>query len=207
MAGAEALGSPLGDVECDQMLSHLALLERWNRAFNLSAVRDIDEMVSRHVLDSLCAAPYLAQGSLLDVGTGAGFPGLVLAIYQPTRPCVVLDSNGKKARFCRQVVGELGLQNVSVVATRAEHYEPTNPVGTLITRAFSNLEAIVGLATRLLTDGGRLVALRGPQAPAEVGALDLAERATVHPVSVPGLEAARFVVTIDYARRVAERVS
>nr|VFJ93367.1 MAG: 16S rRNA (guanine527-N7)-methyltransferase [Candidatus Kentron sp. LFY] len=146
---------------CHALVRYVGLLARWNRAYNLTSVRDPVEMVQRHVLDCLVVAPYIRGTRLLDLGTGAGLPGVVLAIARPDVHCVLLDGNGKKTRFCTQVVTELRLPNVEVVHMRAEKYAPESPFTTVTARAFGPLSVLRGHAARLLAQGGRLLAMKG----------------------------------------------
>ena len=139
----------------------LRLLEKWNRAFNLTAVRDPEEMVARHILDSISARPFLAGASVLDVGTGAGFPGLPLALLEPQRHFTLLDSGGKKIRFVRHVLGELALDNVVVEHLRVEAFEPADLYDAVISRAFSSLDQFVRRCGGLVATGGCLLAMKG----------------------------------------------
>ena len=129
--GAEQLQVPLTDASCARLLDYLGILERWNRTWNLTAVRSVDEMVSRHLLDCLAVAPFLHGRRVLDVGTGAGLPGIALAVAEADRQFVLLDSNGKKTRFVQHAVGRLGLQNVEVVRSRVEDYRPPESFETV----------------------------------------------------------------------------
>jgi len=146
----------------------LLLLDKWNRAFNLTAVRDPIEMVSRHILDSLSARPFLTGVSILDVGTGAGFPGLPLALVEPQRHFTLLDSGGKKIRFVRHVLGELALDNVVVEQLRVEAFEPADLYDAVISRAFSSLGEFVRRCGRLVATGGCLLAMKGRYPNAEL---------------------------------------
>ena len=138
--GLQSLASPDAEAYSDVFARFLGLLEKWNRAFNLTAVREPNEMITRHVLDSLTARRFLHGLSVLDVGTGAGLPGLPLAIVEPRRQFALLDAAGKKVRFVQHAVGELALGNVQVVQSRVEHYSPADPFDTVICRAFSSLQ-------------------------------------------------------------------
>lgn len=154
----------------EQLLELLALLHKWNRAYNLTAVRSLDEMVSRHLLDSAAVLPYITGPRLLDVGSGAGFPGLVLAILAPQLKVSLLDSNGKKVRFQRQAVLELGLANVTPLQARVEALE-SPPFTQVISRAFASLLDFVTLSDHLLADGGQWLAMKGPGVDEELEAL------------------------------------
>lgn len=154
----------------DQLLALLALLHKWNRAYNLTAVRDPLAMVSRHLLDSAAVLPWVRGPRLLDVGAGPGLPGLVLAILAPELQVSLLDSNGKKVRFQRQAVLELGLTNVTPVQARVEAHRDA-PFDQLISRAFASLADFVTLTEGLLAEGGEWLAMKGPAAAEELEAL------------------------------------
>lgn len=164
-AGADRLGVALSERQQDQLLAYLALLVKWNKAYNLTAVRDPDEMVSRHLLDSLSVVPHVAQlgETWLDVGSGGGMPGVPLAILFPERRFTLLDSNGKKTRFLTQVKLELALANLEVVNARVEAFRPEQPFAGIVSRAFSELKNFADW-TRHLGDGEtRWLAMKGVQ--------------------------------------------
>jgi 16S rRNA (guanine527-N7)-methyltransferase len=191
----------------------LQLLDKWNRAFNLTGVRDIEEMVARHILDSLTVRSFLHGSTVLDVGTGAGFPGLPLAIVEPERRFCLLDSGGKKIRFVRHAVAELQLENVSVVQARIEEYVPDDLFDTVVCRAFASIGKFVGLCGALAAPGGRLLAMKGRFPDDELGGLspfrDSPVRDSTFPgaarwqatqtasVQIPGLAVQRHVVIIE----------
>jgi len=184
--GCEALGLQLTPEILDRLLEYLALLIKWNNAYNLTAVRDPGEMVTRHLLDSLAVAPHLTGQRIIDVGTGAGLPGIPLALLFPQRQFVLLDSNGKKTRFLVQVKATLGLDNVTVVHSRVEEYRPSEPFDTVIARAFAALTDILALCHHLLAAGGTVLAMKGGATEAEAvpAGFRLAEIITL---KVPGL--------------------
>ena len=158
--GLESLDLALSaDVQA-RLLAYLALLDKWNRTYNLTAVRDPAAMVSRHVLDSLAVSPWLQGPRIIDVGTGAGLPGIPLALAHPHWQFVLLDSRRKRTRFVTQAVSELGLSNVHVVAGRVEDYAPDAPFQTVISRAFSQLADFVSAVGRLVAAEGRLLAMK-----------------------------------------------
>lgn len=147
-----------------RLLAYVELLQHWNRAYNLTAVRDPLQMIPRHLLDSLAILPFLqlAPGArLIDVGSGAGLPGIPLAIACPQLSITLLDSNGKKTRFLRQALAELGLDNVSVVQERVERYHPGQPYDAVTCRAFAALPDILNGCAHLLRPGGRVLAMKG----------------------------------------------
>jgi 16S rRNA (guanine527-N7)-methyltransferase len=166
-------------------------LERWNRKVNLTAIRDRDEMITSHLLDSLAAGPLLEGESILDVGTGPGFPGLPLAIAHPSRQFTLLDSNNKKIMFAQHVAGLLDLDNVSTVKARGEDYAPGHGFDTVIARALAALPRLVEIAGHHVGEGGVFVALKGRYPAEELEALvelDIPWSHAVTELDVPGLE-------------------
>ncbi|RMF96053.1 MAG: 16S rRNA (guanine(527)-N(7))-methyltransferase RsmG [Gammaproteobacteria bacterium] len=196
--GLLALDIPASSGQRDTLLRYIALLARWNRAYNLTAIRAPRDMVRRHLLDSATALPWLHGLSVLDAGSGAGLPGLVLAVLAPRRQFTLLDSAGKKIRFLRHVVAELRLANVTVVRQRAEAHEPGQPYDTVICRAFADLAGFVHSCGSLAAAGGRLVAMKGRYPEAELAALPAGWPAgEVARVQVPGLERQRHIVVLE----------
>ena len=193
--GAERLRVPLTDASCARLLDYLGILERWNRTWNLTAVRSVDEMVSRHLLDCLAVAPFLHGRRVLDVGTGAGLPGIALAVAEADRQFVLLDSNGKKTRFVQHAVGRLGLQNVEVVRSRVEDYRPPESFETVVSRAFASLADLIGAAGPLCADTGRVLSMKGELSAEELRELPREWQLTeVHRLSVPDLDRARHLL-------------
>ena len=191
--GLEASGDGV-----DALARYVGLLARWNEAFNLVGPCSPEEMVARHVLDSLTALPYLAGTEVLDLGTGAGLPGIPLAVLAPHRRYTLLDSKGKKTRFVTQVISELKLQNGAVVQARVESFAPELPFDTVITRAFSSLEHFVQSCHHLAAAGGRLVAMKGRYPDEELEQLlQTVTAVEVSAVDVPGLDAERHIVIIE----------
>lgn len=184
----------------ERQLAYLDLLQRWNRTFNLTAIRVPADMVVRHLLDSLAVHPYVKGGRLLDVGSGAGLPGIPLALADPTRTVVLIDSNGKKARFLRQVVLELALANVTVVQARAENFRPATPFDAIIARAFADLPALWRIAQPLLAPEGQVLAMKGREPTGELQRLS-GEGVSwqCHRLDVPGLAAERRVIILEPA--------
>ncbi|QQS54184.1 MAG: 16S rRNA (guanine(527)-N(7))-methyltransferase RsmG [Candidatus Competibacteraceae bacterium] len=180
----------------------LSLLERWNRAYNLTAVRDPEAMVVRHVLDSLSILPWLEGMRVLDVGSGAGLPGIPLAIVRPDCEFVLLDSNGKRTRFMNQVVAELKLANVSVVRSRIEDYRPAILMNSVVSRAFATLAEMVAEAGRLCVPEGRLLAMKGVFPDDELARLPPGYSVVgVYPLRVPDLDAERHLIHLTPVRR------
>lgn len=195
-AGCAELGLSLQPSQFEQLSMYLALLAKWNRAYNLTAVRDEQQMVTRHLLDSLAIAPLVSQRRLLDVGTGAGLPGVPLAILFPDRDCHLLDSNGKKTRFLFQVKTALGLDNMTVHQARVESFTAAPPYDAILSRAFASLDDMVRSCRHLLASGGRFLAMKGANITQELEVLESEFDSVVHPLSVPGLAESRHLVEL-----------
>jgi 16S rRNA (guanine527-N7)-methyltransferase len=194
----DLLGRPLSDSEKKRLLDYLALLERWNKAYNLTAVRDPLEMVPRHVLDSLSILPWVPPGRLLDAGTGAGLPGVPLAILKPDLDVTLLDSAGKKVRFLRQVKRELRLDNIEPLQARLEAHRAEAPYSAIVSRAFSSLADFALSARHLLTPEVVLLAMKGRDRGSERLALpDWIQVDAVEELFVPGLQEQRHLVIMS----------
>ena len=170
-AGTAALGLALTRAQHDALLDYLALLARWNATYNLTAVRDVDEMVGKHVLDSLAIAPHVREARIADLGTGAGLPGIPLAIADPARHVVLVESNGKKARFLREAVRQLKLGNARVAESRAEAVDEPGAYAQITARALDTLAGILEVGGHLLAPHGRLLAMKGVNPVEEIAAL------------------------------------
>ena len=180
------------------LLRYLRLLEAWNRAYNLTRITGLEDMVVRHVLDSASARPYLAGQAVLDAGTGAGLPGIPLALLEHGRRFTLLDSIGKKTNFLEQAVAELGLANVTIVRSRLEHWRPQALFDTIVCRALGTLEEFAALCGHLLAPAGRLVAMKGRRPAGELAAVRPPWRvATLERIAVPGLDAERHIVVLE----------
>lgn len=196
--GLNTLGLSLADTAIERMLAYVALLAKWNRAYNLTAVRAPRAMISRHLLDSLAALPHLHGVTVADVGTGAGLPGLPLALASPRRGFVLLDSNAKKCRFVTQAVAELAIPNVTVVRARVEDYRPARGFDTVISRAFATVAQMLALSGHLCAPGGRVLAMKGLHPRDELDELPAGFRLlSVRRLRVPGLDAERHLVIIE----------
>jgi len=196
-AGAAALGISLSDAECAALLRLVDELEIANDQFNLTAIRDRPGVLHKHLLDSLSVQAYLRGARIADVGTGAGFPGLPLAIVNPERHFALIEATGKKARFVLQTAARIGCANVQVVHARAESYRPFELFDTVIARALSSLADFIAYAGHLCEDGGRLLAMKGKRPDEEIKALPKSFRVlAVHSVQVPGLDGERHVVEL-----------
>ncbi len=184
------------------LLDYLALLARWNATYNLTAVRDPREMLSKHLLDSLAMQPFVRDiATLADLGTGPGLPGIPLAIATPNLQVTLVESNGKKARFLREAVRQLKLANVQVAESRIEAFRPGTTFDAITARALATLPLILELGGHLPGPDGRLLAMKGVLPEDEIAALPAGWRvAAVHPLRVPGLSAERHLLEIVRSR-------
>jgi 16S rRNA (guanine527-N7)-methyltransferase len=197
ITGAQQLGLDLKLHQVDQLMAYLKLFDKWNHAFNLSAIREPSAMVKLHLLDSLSIAPLLQGEHFIDVGTGGGLPGIPLAIKFPQKSFTLLDSAGKKTRFLFQVKQELGLNNVTVENRRVEQYHPQPGFDGVISRAFASLQDMVKSCAHLLNESGRFWAMKG-QVPVEE-LKEIKKHYTVehcHSLQIPGVEAQRCLLVI-----------
>ncbi|HLQ01456.1 MAG TPA: 16S rRNA (guanine(527)-N(7))-methyltransferase RsmG [Burkholderiales bacterium] len=198
--GLAELGLALGREARTKLLEYLALLEKWNQVYNLTAIRDAEKMVSGHLIDCLAVVPYVNGARVLDVGSGAGFPGIPLAVAKPDIQIALLDSNHKKATFLKQAVAELQLKNVSVVCERVESWHPAEKFDCIISRAFAEIAEFVTLTMHLLAPGGVLAAMKGVHPFEEIERLPRDFRVMhVLRLAVPGLGAERHLVLIERA--------
>lgn len=193
--GLAALQLDVAAAAQQRLLQYLGLLTKWNRTYSLTAIREPTRTVSHHLLDSLGVLPHLDCRSVLDLGSGAGLPGIPLAIARPDWRVTLLDSNHKKGAFLRQAVLELQLANVQVVTDRAEHWRPAERFDVVISRAFSDLPGFVEAGRHLCADDGRLAAMKGVHPDEELTQLT-AETSVerIVPLTIPGLRAARHLI-------------
>lgn len=197
LEGARTLGIELTDEQAVRLVTHLDLLDEWNARMNLTAIRDRPSQLTKHLLDSLSVQPHLRGQRIADIGSGAGFPGIPLAIVEPARHFALIESTGKKCRFLEHVRDTLGLANVEVVQSRAESYQPELRFDTVIARAVGPVADLVKVAGRLVAGGGRLLAMKGRYPEEELAAkLNGWKVAAVHPLTVPGLDEERHLVEL-----------
>ena len=186
---------------CRSYLAYIDLLSRWNRVYSLTAVRGSENILSRHVLDALSILPYVQGERCLDVGSGAGLPGLILALADPGREWVLLDSNQKKTRFLTQAVIELAIPNVEVVRARVEDYDTETRFTTITSRAFASLTQFHELTHRLLAPGGHLLAMKGPVTVELEAQIELLRRqdtvVRIHDLVVPGVDGRRTLIEVS----------
>lgn len=205
-AGCETLNLNPTHKQYAALLQYLALLVKWNATYNLTAVRDVEQMVTKHLLDSLAIAPYVKASRCLDVGTGAGLPGVPLAIMCPDTEFHLLDSNGKKTRFLFQVKTALGLDNMVIHQARVESFQGAGLFDVITSRAYATLADMFASCRHLLADTGSFLAMKGARPEQELAALTSAPlkvsvQTQVHEVKVPGLNEERHLVSIQFYPR------
>lgn len=189
-------------IQKTQIENYLALLSKWSKAYNLTAITDYDEMVVKHILDSLSIKDYVTGNRIIDVGTGAGLPGLILAIVFPDKQFTLLDSNGKKIRFLIQGIHDLGLKNCEVAQARVEDYKPEQTFDCITSRAFADLKLMLNVTQHLAHENTVWLAMKGDIADEEFGNITNAQKIDL---TVPGLNEKRTLVVI--AKEVVDVVS
>lgn len=183
-----------------KLIEYLLLLEKWNKIYNLTSIRKLDEMFIKHLLDSLVVAPLITGKKLIDVGSGGGLPGVVLAILFPEKQIDLLDSNSKKTRFLIQTKAELGLKNITVIHKRVEEYQPDILYDGVVSRAFSSLNEMLSLTKHLLTKDGNWWAMKAQKAQVELTHLPNSVMLINNfELSVPGLDAKRTLIQLQRA--------
>jgi 16S rRNA (guanine527-N7)-methyltransferase len=191
----------------ERLLAYLQLLEKWNKVYNLTAVRDIDAMMTHHLFDSLAVVPHLVGATVVDVGSGAGLPGVPIAIMRPDMRVTLLDSNHKKTAFLQQAAIELALDNATVVCNRAESWRPAHAYDVVISRAFAELSQFVATAGHLCSDDGVIIAMKGVYPDEELAAVPPGYRLVgVRRIAVPGLAADRHLVLLQPTAVAAEGI-
>ena len=198
--GLQAIDLEVNEQQLEKLKQYVDLLSRWNKTYNLTAVRNPAEMIPVHIFDSLVVASYIKGTHCLDVGSGAGLPGIPLAIMQPDRHFTMLDTNGKKTRFIQQAIIELGLKNADVVQTRVESWQAPQPYEAIISRAFSSIVDFVNGCSELLAEDGTLYAMKGQFPVQELAYLPKGYTLTSrHALDVPYVEGERHLLEISKA--------
>lgn len=194
----KALNLTLSHAQIEQLSLFILLIQKWNKIYNLTAINTVDEMIKLHIIDSLAILPVVLGERIIDIGTGAGLPGIPLAIACPDKQFMLLDSNAKKTRFVQQAIVELKLTNVSVLHQRVESYRPELLYDTAITRAFASLQDIIKLTAHVIHPDGQLLAMKGQHAETEIAALPstMIAHTRCTPLSLPGVNAQRCVIQI-----------
>lgn len=197
IAGAAQLGVELSDADAARLIALLDALDEWSTRFNLTAIRERSQQLTKHLLDSLSINRFLRGGRVLDVGTGAGFPGLPLALVNPQREFVLLDSTAKKLKFVDHAASVMELKNVTTVHSRAEQYRPKVRFDSVLSRAVGSVESFIATSGQLCAGGGRLLAMKGRDPQAEIEKLPNGWKiAAVERLTVPGLDEERHLVEI-----------
>lgn len=195
--GALEMGASLSDETIQTLVHYLTMLEKWNKAYNLTAIRDVEQMITLHLLDSLATLPYITGEKIIDVGTGPGLPGMVLAICYPDKQFTLLDSNGKKTRFLTQVKMELGINNVTVANERVEKHAHQGEYDHVISRAFASLQDMINWTLPLPKETGNFLAMKGVYPSDEIAALPKeVDVILTEPLNVPNIQAERHMVVM-----------
>lgn len=194
--GIASMSLALSDEEQQKLLAYMALLQKWNKVYNLTAVRDPLEMVTLHLLDSLSVLPYVNSKNLLDVGSGGGLPGVVLAICKPELQVTTIDTVQKKVIFMRQVKGELSLDNLTPVHARVEDFKPVAPFEIVISRAFSEIALFINLTKHLIAENGQWLAMKGVMPADELEGLPLTPKQVIA-LKVADLDAERHLLVFN----------
>jgi 16S rRNA (guanine527-N7)-methyltransferase len=197
--GLNTLGLPLPEAAQTRLLAYLDLLSKWNHKHNLTAVRKLPDMITRHLLDCMAVLPYIQGSRVLDVGTGAGLPGIVLAVARPDWHCVLLDSHARKSRFVTQAIIELQLNNAEAVCSRIEQYQPSEGFDTVISRAYSSLAEFYRQTQHVRKANSLLLAMKGTLPIAELEEIQsLGLKPQAQRLHVPGLDAERHVLLVRH---------
>ena len=195
--GLKALDLDINELQLEKLKQYVDLLHRWNKTYNLTAVREPAQMIPTHIFDSLVVAPFIEGKNCLDVGSGAGLPGIPLAILQPDRNFTMLDTNGKKTRFIQQAIIELGLNNADVVQSRVEQWQPQHHYEAIISRAFSSVADFVNGCSALLAENGSLYAMKGQYPVQELAYLPKGfQLESKHELAVPYIDGERQLLRI-----------
>jgi len=193
--GLDELGYENDSLLIEKLEIYLATLKKWNRVYNLTAINEDNEIIVKHFLDSVSANQYIQNsGRILDVGTGAGFPGLILALFNPEKSFVLVDGVSKKISFLQEMIGKLNLKNVIAVHTKVEQYNVAEQFDIIISRAFADIKKMTKLTSHLIKDGGKFIAMKGPDVISELD--DISLPFVRHDITVPFLEGTRKIIEI-----------
>ncbi len=193
--GLDELGFENDPLLIEKLEIYLATLKKWNRVYNLTAIDEDSEIIVKHFLDSLSVNQYIQNsGRILDVGTGAGFPGLILALFNPEKSFVLVDGVSKKISFLQEMIGKLNLKNVIAVHTKVEQYNVAEQFDIIISRAFADIKKMTKLTSHLIKDGGKFIAMKGPDVMSELD--DISLPFVHHDITVPFLEGTRKIIEI-----------
>ena len=193
--GLDELGYENDPLLIEKLEIYLATLKKWNRVYNLTAIDEDSEIIVKHFLDSLSVNQYIQNSErILDVGTGAGFPGLILALFNPEKSFVLVDGVSKKISFLQEMIGKLNLKNVIAVHTKVEQYNVAEQFDIIISRAFADIKRMTKLTSHLIKDGGKFIAMKGPDVMSELD--DISLPFVHHDISVPFLEGTRKIIEI-----------
>lgn len=193
--GLRQLNVSLDTPSQQKLLTFLELLQKWNRSYNLTAINDPEKMVTHHLLDSLAITPFITGNHILDLGSGAGFPGIPLAVYFPEKQWTLLDSNGKKTRFLVQVKSTLGLANVTVVQDRAEQWQPIPAFDAIVIRAVGPIDDVIAKTRHLLGPRGQWLFMKSEYQSEQLQ--NLQPPAVIHTLNVPGISAPRYLIVLS----------
>lgn len=193
--GLQEFNIPSNETKLELLLDFIKLIEKWNKAYNLTAVRKREDMARLHILDSMSVLPFIHGNQIADIGTGAGLPGIPLAIFLPDVEFTLIDSNSKKTRFVQQTLLELGLKNVNVLHGRVEQIQQHKQFSTVITRAFANLPKMISLTKHLIDNQGILLAMKGQKPDEELS--EISQPYSIIPIHVPGVDATRCLIRLE----------
>jgi 16S rRNA (guanine527-N7)-methyltransferase len=193
--GLDELGYENDPLLIEKLEIYLATLKKWNKVYNLTAINEDTEIIVKHFLDSLSVNQYIQNsGRILDVGTGAGFPGLILALFNPEKSFVLVDGVSKKISFLQEMIGKLNLKNVIAVHTKVEQYNVAEQFDIIISRAFADIKKMTKLTSHLIKDGGKFIAMKGPDVMSELD--DISLPFVHHDITVPFLQGTRKIIEI-----------
>ena len=193
--GLDELGYENDPLLIEKLEIYLATLKKWNKVYNLTAINEDSEIIVKHFLDSLSVNQYIQNsGRILDVGTGAGFPGLILALFNPEKSFVLVDGVSKKISFLQEMIGKLNLKNVIAVHTKVEQYNEAEQFDIIISRAFADIKKMTKLTSHLIKDGGKFIAMKGPDVMSELD--DISLPFVHHDITVPFLQGTRKIIEI-----------